>query len=116
MILARSYVIDKKILENVASSRAGYGLLKTKADGKPFVLTDSGKIKPEEKVDDGAFLAYTKDQPLQEGSFLSKVAHTIEAIEGGSFPVTPESCEFCDFAGLCRYVATPYSDEGAGYE
>ena len=112
MILAENFVQDKKLLENVTGKTAGYCLLKAKSDAKTktsYVLTDTGKKA--EPVDDGVFLSYTKDKISDEGTFLSSVANVIESIEGGSFPITPDSCEYCDFAGLCRFVTTPFSDD-----
>ena len=112
MILAENFVQDKKLLESVTGRTAGYCLLKAKSDAKTktsYILTDTGKKA--EPVDDGVFLSYTKDKTSDEGTFLSSVASVIESIERGYFPIIPVSCNYCDFAGLCRFITTPFSDD-----
>ncbi len=47
----------------------------------------------------------------QEAPFFDAVTAMIERLEGGAFPVDPESCDYCEFAGLCRYVETPMTEE-----
>ncbi|VAX23277.1 hypothetical protein MNBD_NITROSPINAE03-1765 [hydrothermal vent metagenome] len=103
MLLARDWVISKKMMDNVDSMRGGYRLIHMDEAGKAYVMTDGGK---EKEVDDGSFLGAGDGAEQTSETFEGQVRSAIEKIESGQFYISPVNCDYCDFPGLCRYIAT----------
>jgi len=110
MLLARDWVMNKKIMDKVDSMSGGYRLIHIDEARKAYLMTDSGK---EREVDDGSFLGAGAGSTLLPETFEGKVKTTIEKIESGQFYVSPVNCDYCDFPGLCRYIATAKGSPGA---
>ncbi len=103
MLLAKDYIERETIIEKVEQVQGGYRLFKNKNGGakQAYILCGEG-LKPGRNKD--SFWAGTDDDYHQ---FKTATVNVIEKIEGGLYPVTPLNCDFCDFAGLCRYRAIP---------
>ncbi len=39
-----------------------------------------------------------------DGNFLNRLCAKVQAMREGDFRISPQNCEYCDFAGVCRYV------------
>ncbi len=99
-ILAKDYVKREKLLDEVTHAYGGYRLIRANRQSEAYIITDSGK-DAQQPVDDGVFLDPASDA---ETSFVNIAAGVINKIESGVFPVAPKDCDYCDFAGLCRYI------------
>lgn len=110
MILAREYVRSAGLLEEVYRVCGGYRLIRSVKPNEAYIVTDGGGgNRKTEQVDDGVFLAPVEEVPQDKAgdTFESVLMKMIERIESGFFPVDPVNCDFCDFPGLCRYMAAP---------
>ncbi|MBI4828107.1 MAG: exodeoxyribonuclease V subunit gamma [Nitrospinae bacterium] len=109
MLLARNWIAQTGRLARVAHVTAAYRLLAAPEDGKPYAAVGEGRgALP---VDDGVFLASGPGAEEREGTFESLARGVILEAEEGIFPVVPQSCEYCDFPSLCRYIAAPRTAE-----
>ncbi len=111
-LLARDYVLKTGLMDAVTHAGGGYRLFKIGAAKKGYCLYGGGGRGRKE-----APAYYIFDWSDDGGSeprvnFERAVSGVIERIESGEFVVWPRNCQFCDFSGLCRYIATPMTDGG----
>ncbi|HEY6839397.1 MAG TPA: PD-(D/E)XK nuclease family protein, partial [Geobacteraceae bacterium] len=53
----------------------------------------------------GFFAVDTRERAgLAGDNFLNRLCAKVRGIKGGDFQITPQGCETCDFASVCRYV------------
>ncbi|MBF0634382.1 MAG: PD-(D/E)XK nuclease family protein [Nitrospinae bacterium] len=113
MALAKKYIKEAKILDEVTGVFGGYRLMKSDTAGKAFV-TDipkpRGNISP---IDDGLFLEPADSLPpnVAAGAFEALALGMIGNMEAGLYPVSPRTCEYCDFIALCRYIEAPAPED-----
>lgn len=113
MALAKKYVKESKILDKAASVFGGYRLMKS-SDPKDAFVTDipkpRGKTLP---IDDGMFLepiaSLSPDKAA--GSFEAFALGMVGNMEAGLYPVSPSTCDYCDFTALCRYIKAPAPED-----
>jgi hypothetical protein len=113
MALAKRYVKEAKILDEVACVYGGYRLMKS-GDPKDAFVTDipkpRGRTSP---IDDGVFLAPMASLTPEKaaGSFEAFALGMIGNMEAGLYPVSPRTCDYCDFTALCRYIKAPAPED-----
>jgi ATP-dependent helicase/DNAse subunit B len=114
MALAKKYVKESGILDEVAGVFGGYRLMKSNDPGKAFV-TDMPKSRKTSisPIDDGVFLepmaSLSPDTAMD--TFESAALGMIGKMEAGLYPVSPSTCEYCEFAALCRYIKAPAPED-----
>lgn len=110
MALAKKYVTGAKILDEVTGVFGGYRLMKS-SDPKEAFVTDIPKSRKTSvsPIDDGVFLEPMGSLPpdVAKGAFESVALGVIGKMEAGLYPVSPRTCEYCDFIPLCRYTKAP---------
>jgi len=110
-LLAREYVLKTGVMKTVNHAGGGYRLFKMESS-KGYCLYGGGG-RGQKKACAHYIFDWSEDAGSRsQKNFERAVAGVIERIEGGEFVVWPRNCQFCDFAGLCRYIATPRTDDG----
>ena len=113
MALAKKHVKEAKILDEVASVFGGYRLMKSTDPGKAFV-TDMPKPRTKTSpIDDGVFLCPMDSLPpdVAPDVFEALALGVIGNMEAGLYPVSPRTCDYCDFGALCRYIKAPAPED-----
>jgi ATP-dependent helicase/DNAse subunit B len=114
MALAKKYVKEARILDEVAGVFGGYRLMKSNDPKKAFV-TDIPKSRKTSisPIDDGLFLepADSLSPDAARDTFEAAALGMIGNMEAGLYPVSPRTCEYCDFIALCRYVKAPAPED-----
>ncbi|HEY6873786.1 MAG TPA: PD-(D/E)XK nuclease family protein [Geobacteraceae bacterium] len=49
---------------------------------------------------------------MGEDNFLNRLCGKVRGMKRGDFQITPKECGFCQFGGVCRYVAVAVREEG----
>lgn len=114
MALSKKYVTDAKMLDEVAGVFGGYRLMKPNDPGKAFV-TDLPKSRKTgiSPIDDGLFLEpmASLSADAAKETFESSALGVIGKMEAGLYPVSPQTCDYCDFIALCRYIKAPAPED-----
>jgi len=105
-LLSQRWVLERGLMPKVERVAASYRLLAEADHNKAYVTAGHG-AKGKEPFFDGDFLGGGPGAEDRPGTFENLTISMILRLEDGHFPVEPRDCEYCDFAGLCRYIATP---------
>lgn len=112
--LAKKYVIEVKMLDEVSNASGGYRLMKSRSPKEAFVTdmptSAKSRISP---IDDGVFLAPMDSLPpeMANGAFEALALGMIGDMEAGLYSVSPRTCEYCEFTPLCRYIKAPAPED-----
>jgi hypothetical protein len=106
-LLAEKWILETGLLKQPPQVAAAYRPLAVSDPDGAYVTAGYGAKKNWTEFVDRVFLGSGAGAEARDGTFENLAIRMIDRLEGGSFPVEPEDCENCDFAGLCRYIAAP---------
>ncbi|MDH5677231.1 MAG: exodeoxyribonuclease V subunit gamma [Nitrospinota bacterium] len=111
-LLGRKWALENGLMKDIKNVAASYRLLSVVEPGDAYVTAGFGGGKNRTEFMDGKFLGAGDGAESTEGTFENLATGMMGRLENGNFQVDPLDCDYCNFPGLCRYIAAPRGEGG----